>query len=409
MACLARRLCGASFLVVVLLGGLASGPHRAWAQPAEGTIAGQVVEAETNVPLAGATVAAQVSGRLRGTITDADGRFELGLPHGAATLTVRSLGYETARENVLVGDEPSRRLQIALEPTALEIRGVEVLATRDLDYERLPGAATRLSTADIQMMQPVGTQELLEYVPGIYGASDDGVGNARLSIGIRGLNPRRSSRVLVLEDGIPIQPALYVYPNMYYNPPVERIERVELIKGSAAIRYGPQTMGGVINYITSRPREAFGGEGQLTVGANGYASAFTELGGFGSRNVVPEVQLLVKRGDGYREHNAFAQANLTAKLNVRVGPRSTLFVKANGNVETYEATYTGLTEYSYAADPGFNPKDDDRFTVRRAALDAIYSRAIHPRLSSLTRAYLNVFDRRLIRPTAASKCNRDDE
>ena len=34
---------------------------------------------------------------------------------------------------------------------------------------------------------------------------------------------------------------------MYYNPPSDRIDRLEVIKGSAAIKYGPQTMGGVIN------------------------------------------------------------------------------------------------------------------------------------------------------------------
>ena len=47
---------------------------------------------------------------------------------------------------------------------------------------------------------------MLEYIPGVNGYADDGIGNSRLSVGIRGLNPRRSSRVLILEDGIPIQP-----------------------------------------------------------------------------------------------------------------------------------------------------------------------------------------------------------
>ena len=76
---------------------------------------------------------------------------------------------------------------------------------------------------------------MLEHIPGIHAFSDDGIGNSRISVGIRGLNPRRSSRVLILEDGIPIQPALYVYPNMYYNPPAERIDVMQVIKGSGCI------------------------------------------------------------------------------------------------------------------------------------------------------------------------------
>ena len=90
----------------------------------------------------------------------------------------------------------------------------------------------------VDLIKPVGTQELLELIPGINGYADDGFGNSRLSIGIRGLNPRRSARVLILEDGVPIQPALYIYPNAYYNPPADRIGAVEVIKGSAALRYG---------------------------------------------------------------------------------------------------------------------------------------------------------------------------
>ena len=148
-----------------------------------------------------------------------------------------------------------------------------------------------------------------QYLPGINGFSDDGIGNSRISIGIRGLNPRRSSRVLILEDGIPIQPALYVYPNMYYNPPADRIDQIEVIKGSGTILHGPQTMGGVINYFTKKPRNQFGGLLKLTTGGNGYSSLFTEIGGWGDGKVSPEIQLLLKRGDGFRENNAFEQAN----------------------------------------------------------------------------------------------------
>tara|TARA_B100001123_G_scaffold423925_1_gene534672 strand:- start:263 stop:847 length:585 start_codon:yes stop_codon:yes gene_type:complete len=118
------------------------------------------------------------------------------------------------------------------------------------DKKNIVGTITSINSETLESIKPMGTQEILEYVPGINGFSDDGIGNSRINIGIRGINPRRSSRVLVLEDGIPIQPAIYVYPNMYYNPPVERISKVEVVKGSASILYGPQTMGGVVNYLT---------------------------------------------------------------------------------------------------------------------------------------------------------------
>ena len=112
---------------------------------------------------------------------------------------------------------------------------LEIISNLESDYQRLPGSSSIINERSFKLINPIGTQEILEHVPGINAFSDDGIGNSRISIGIRGLNPRRSSRVLILEDGVPIQPALYVYPNMYYNPPAERISRVEVIKGSGSI------------------------------------------------------------------------------------------------------------------------------------------------------------------------------
>ena len=357
-------------------------------------ISGRVIAASSGDAVVGATVSVEIEGRVLGTITDANGFFALQVPEDSGTLIVRALGYADSSVAIDPLSGGVQGIQVTLTAAPLRIGGVQVLAAQEGSYERLPGAATSLPAVALRQIQALGTQELLESVPGIYGAADDGFGNARLSIGIRGLNPRRSSRILVLEDGIPIQPAVYVYPNMYYNPPVDRIQGVEVIKGSAAIRYGPQTMGGVINYITSRPRLEPGGSVGLTFGANGYASAFAELGGFGSERMRSEIQLLGKRGDGFRQNNEFEQLNGTLKTTIRTGPRSTLFLKANGDYEESGATYTGLTEFSFNSDPSFNPKANDQFSVRRASLDAIYSKVHGPNLSALTRAYFSVFDRR---------------
>ena len=363
-------------------------------QAVDPEVSGSVVESESGDAIAGATVSVEIEGRVTGTVTDAEGFFTLQVPEESGVLIVRALGYADARVAIDPLSTGVQDLQITLTAAPLRIGGVQVLAPQEESYERLPGTATSVPAIALRQIQALGTQELLESVPGIFGATDDGFGNARLSIGIRGLNPRRSSRVLVLEDGIPIQPAVYVYPNMYYNPPVDRIQGVEVIKGSAAIRYGPQTMGGVINYITSRPRLEPGGSVGLTFGTNGYSSAFAELGGFGSERMRSEIQLLGKRGDGFRQNNEFEQLNGTLKTTIRTGPRSTLFIKANGDYEESGATYTGLTEFSFNSDPSFNPKTNDQFSVRRASLDAIYSKVHGPNLSALTRAYFSVFDRR---------------
>jgi Fe(3+) dicitrate transport protein len=359
-----------------------------------GIVTGQVTEAETGKPVPGATVIASREGRpLSNAITDARGRFQLRVEAGTLALGARLLGYRGEPQEVRLAPNGAVEVGLSLSPSAIALSPIEIIGA-SLAHQRMAGTATRLTPEVVRQIAPLGTQELLQHVPGVSGFAEDGIGNSRVSIGIRGLNPRRSSRVLILEDGIPIQPALYLYPNMYYNPPVERIDRVEVIKGSAAIRYGPHTMGGVVNYITSRPRAEFGGSSQLVAGTNGYLSLFTEMGGWGSRKIEPEVQLLFKRGDGFRENNSFEQYNGTFKLSLLPGPDRVIYVKANANFEDSNATYTGLTEYSFRTSPRFNPKRDDNFRVFRTSLDVLYNRLLAPGLTGDTRAYLSFFDRR---------------
>lgn len=303
------------------------------------------------------------------------------MQHGARAAAVLLLGVlSPIGLPALAADEP-----VDLDPMV-------VLSKAPGRFEKLTGTATRLDSAALARLKPVGTQEALERVAGVQGFADDGAGNSRLNIGIRGLPPRRAGRVLILEDGIPIAPALYLYPLMYYNPPAERIHEIEVIKGAAALEHGPQTMGGVVNYITSRPRRTFGGLAQVTGGENGYGSVYAEVGGWGTELVHPEVQLLYKRGDGYRENNGFEQYNATFKLNWVVTPRDVLYLKLNADREDAEATYTGLTDYSFRTDPNFNPKKDDQFTIDRYSLDLIHTRDLGYGTRT-TKLYGSVFSR----------------
>lgn len=293
------------------------------------------------------------------------------------------LEQPVTEKNIEVNSEPLTRLD------ATRITGRK----KQSRLEKQNGSVTHLGKDVILQTQPIGTQELLEKVPGVQSASDDGMGNSRLSIGIRGLNPRRSARVLVLEDGIPIQPAAYIYPNMYYNPPIERIEEVEILKGSGSILYGPQSMGGVVNYITSKPRQTQGGTVALSYGTQNLLSTYAEVGGFGNEEFQPEVQLLYKQGDGFRENNSFDQINGTFKLNWSPNEKEDWYFKMNYNKENTFATYTGLTEYSFEEDPWFNPKDQDVFEVDRFAIDLIKNDYSKKNWIATTKAYASWFNR----------------
>ena len=359
-------------------------------------IRGKVVDKETEQPLSGATVKIESEEQgLQETTTTRDGTFHLTLDApGQRQIEVSLSGYDGYNGRLTLTPDSTHTLDIALLSHPFELAPIEIIGESSQVNDKLTGTVALMEPQTVELIHPVGTQELLELMPGINGYADDGFGNSRLSIGIRGLNPRRSARVLILEDGVPIQPAVYIYPNAYYNPPSDRIDAVEVIKGSAALRFGPQTMGGVINYTTRKPDGTRGLTNQLTVGNNGYYSAFSEWRGLGPKDITSDLQLLYKHGDGFRDNNTFDQVNGTVKTLFRLNQKKTLYLKANGNFENSNATYTGLTEFSFLTDPNFNPKPDDNFKILRTSLDLIYTNKISTNLVSNTTVYTSVFDRR---------------
>ena len=360
-------------------------------------ISGRVIDKETGQPIIGAAVKVESDGQvLAETVTGKEGNFHLTQDvQGEKQIQVNSIGYNRYSEMLVLAPDSAHNLEISLSSQTFQFAPIEIIGKSSRKHRKLTGTMSLLEPEIVDLIKPVGTQELLELIPGINGYADDGFGNSRLSIGVRGLNPRRSARVLILEDGVPIQPAVYIYPNAYYNPPADRIDAVEVIKGSSALRYGPQTMGGVINYTTRKPNGTKGFANQLTVGNNGYYSAFSELRGIGNpEKVVSDIQLLYKHGDGFRQNNTFDQANGTIKTLFQLSEEKTLYFKLNGNFENSNATYTGLTEYSFQTDPNFNPKEDDNFKVLRTSLDLIYTNKISMNLVSNTTMYTSVFDRR---------------
>ena len=360
-------------------------------------VSGKVVDLETKRPIYGAVVRIEYSGKTHyGSTTKSDGTFSVATiaGKGEGQLIISLVGYHDFFSDIARLKEDGSLFLVELESDPIGLPPTEIIGESDVINLRRTGTVSKLRGDVVEILKPIGTQELLEMIPGINGFADDGIGNSRLSIGIRGLNPRRSSRVLILEDGIPIQPAVYTYPNVYYNPPAERISAMEVIKSSSSVRFGPQTMGGVVNYITRRPDGTNTWSSQLTGGNNGYLSALLEKRGIGNSKKNTDVQLLYKQGKGFRDNNAFKQINSTLKSQLQFSDKKVVYLKANVNFEDSDATYTGLTEYSFRNFPSFNPKNHDNFKVFRASLDMIYTNQLSAYLVGNTKAYLNVFDRR---------------
>ncbi|MDP1551257.1 MAG: TonB-dependent receptor plug domain-containing protein [Nitrosomonas sp.] len=148
------------------------------------------------------------------------------------------------------------------------------------NLEHISGSANVLDKKTLEQSRVFTVNEALRKVPGIHARDEEGLG-LRPNIGIRGLNPTRSTKINLLEDGIPLAYAPYGDNASYYHPPIERFDRIEILKGADQIRFGPQTIGGVINYITPTPPQKFGGHVQAIGGNLDYFNGKVQLGGKG--------------------------------------------------------------------------------------------------------------------------------
>ena len=144
--------------------------------------------------------------------------------------------------------------------TDAELEPVIVVIGKRSNLDTIPGSGMVLDQSVLEESHVFSVNEALRKVPGVFARDEEGFG-LRPNLGIRGLNPTRSAKLLMLEDGIPLAYAPYGDNASYYHPPVNRFERIEVLKGSSQIMFGPQTLGGLVNYIT--PGVPAGLEGSL--------------------------------------------------------------------------------------------------------------------------------------------------
>ena len=90
-------------------------------------------------------------------------------------------------------------------------------------------------------------RQVLAKVPGIHIWESDPSG-IQIGISARGLSPNRSWEFNVRQNGYDIAADPFGYPEAYYNPQLQAVQRIEIVRGQGSLQYGPQ-FGGLVNYI----------------------------------------------------------------------------------------------------------------------------------------------------------------
>lgn len=266
--------------------------------------------------------------------------------------------------------EPTTAEAPATETTNGPTERTEGETARDIVYERMtvignadaarriPGSAHVVGLAELEKQRHSDIHRILRQVPGVNIQEEDGFG-LRPNIGIRGTGVERSQKVTLLEDGVLIAPAPYSAPSAYYSPTAGRMETIEVRKGSAAIRQGPYTNGGVINYVsTSIPGEP-SGRLDLSGGDHGMFKLHASAGASGERYgfVVETFQQTAsgfKRLDGggdtgFDLSDYLVKARLASAADARWYQQ--LEIKLGKTEQDGNETYLGLTRDDFRTNP----------------------------------------------------------
>ncbi len=214
-----------------------------------------------------------------------------------------------------------------------------VITANRYDNELLSsGAAVSVIRArEIQNLPAQNFSGILEYIPGLYSSSTDGMGlNPQVSV--RGFYGGGEAEYLtVLIDGIPVNDLETGLAN-WNQIPIGQIQKVELLRGGASTMYGNAAMGGVLNIRTKKDNNNFT-TANLSYGSfNSYGIGASHGGMVGKGNY--EIYLNNNATDGYREHSNWNSINFGGKVKLPLSKNSTL-------------TFGTYNQILNSEDPGF--------------------------------------------------------
>lgn len=243
--------------------------------------------------------------------------------------------------------EASASADEAESATTLDTLVVSAQRGTPLSY---PGGRDVIEPDTIESYPSADVATVLRRTPGVYFLPENG-NDSRISIGLRGNDPRRSALTAVLVDGIPISEGPYGNTDIDGMPiAFDRVWRIDVIRGGASVRYGPNSAGGIINFLTEpvpdTPMLRLGSR----VGSDGDYAESLAVGGTWERFGVL-FSGVVKGGDGFRDNSEYENRDGSIKMRYALTEQDTLSAYVSRFVEPHAEQPGGLTQAAYEADP----------------------------------------------------------
>jgi Fe(3+) dicitrate transport protein len=256
----------------------------------------------------------------------------------------------------------------------------------------------RLSKEKMELYKYTDVNRALKQTTGVYVREEDGYG-LRPNIGLRGTNPDRSKKIVFLEDGVLIGPAPYSAPAAYYSPSMNHTETLDVYKGFTAVPFGPNSIGGTVNYLTTSIPGASTHKMEASTGMFNTQNIKLVSGSSG-KNTGYVVNASHLKTDGFKVldgggNTGFVKNDIMAKFRFDLSPAQNLEFKGGYSDEDSNETYLGLAGKDLEKSPyrryASSALDNMRWIHTTAQIN--HSWLVSENTSVLTQLYRHDFDR----------------
>ena len=182
----------------------------------------------------------------------------------------------------------------------------------------------------------------------------DGAGT-QMNMGTRGTDSHREIEMNMRQNGYMTNSDAFGYPENHYTVPLQGVQQLQYVRGSAALQFGPQ-FGGMMNYVmkTGDTAKALAIESEQTMGSNALFNSFNSVGG-----TVGKLQYYGyydnRSGDGWRDNAHFTYHAYYADLRYHFTKKTSLAFQYS-RMDYVQQIAGGLTDAQFAA----NPKQSER-------------------------------------------------
>ena len=240
-------------------------------------------------------------------------------------------------------------------------------------------------------------REIFARIPGVTVWENEGSG-IQINVGVRGLSPNRSWELNTRQNGYDISSDVFGYPEAYYNPPLEAVETIELIRGGSSLQFGPQ-LGGMLNYVLKREtKKKFSFETQNTVGSYGLMSSFNAIGGK-FKKFSYYVYNHSRSADGWRENSDYSIRNSHVFVEYRFTENTKLSAEYT-NMDYKMQQAGGLTDEQFNNDSRQSFRERNWFGTPWNVFSINFDTKISDKLSSNTKLFGLIGERNSVGFTA---------